>query len=158
MPTMPSVPTMSSMTPPDWNSISKMPNEFMQKWPGCAILTPTENSGEAKVLRGKPHSLEFNMDVMIMVVSYLTNNEISSFSGVSLNLHKFFASDFVWEQIWVQRYGELWQHPTIKNMLQYRQIEWDPMRNWGPPAQGWKLFLLEFEYGRMLRTCGAVMK
>eukprot|EP00602_Paraphysomonas_sp_CaronLab_P002412 CAMPEP_0185033120 /NCGR_PEP_ID=MMETSP1103-20130426/21796_1 /TAXON_ID=36769 /ORGANISM="Paraphysomonas bandaiensis, Strain Caron Lab Isolate" /LENGTH=295 /DNA_ID=CAMNT_0027569277 /DNA_START=268 /DNA_END=1152 /DNA_ORIENTATION=- len=92
-------------------------------------------------------SLDFNQDVMLIMLSYLSNAEISRLSCVSPRLAETLSADFFWEQLWIQRYGEVWREPSVRGILDIRGILWNPLDNWGPPVQGWKLFLFEFEYG-----------
>jgi hypothetical protein len=143
----------SSFGAPDWKSISKLPNDLMQKWPGKDKETESSKELCVDACYERTNLIEFNVDMMIMVASYLSNQEIVRFSSVSSRLHQSLASDLLWEQLWIQRYTELWQHPTMQGILGHRGIEWDPLRNWGPPSQGWKLFLLEFEYGQCRIIC-----
>jgi hypothetical protein len=91
-----------------------------------------------------------NRDLLIFLLEYLTNVDICRLSCVDSRLALILHSDFVWEQIWIQRYGELWKDKIIRSILCRRSIHWDPFNNWGPPSQGWKLFVFEFEYGPLL--------
>ena len=135
----------SVLSTPDWKTLSRLPSTLMQQWPGSEVDSSIAQRGNNAC--DKSFTLVHFTDVMLLVVGYLTNVEIARLSTASSTLNHFLTSEFVWEQLWMQRYGELWQHPTMKDIFCYRGIEWDPLRNWGPPSQGWKLFLLEFEYG-----------
>lgn len=87
-------------------------------------------------------------DLLIFLLNYLTNIDICRLSCVDKRLASLLHSDFVWEQIWNQRYEGLWRHKIIRSILNRRNIGWNPFNNWGAPSQGWKLFVFEFEYGQ----------
>jgi hypothetical protein len=89
-------------------------------------------------------------DLLIFLFQYLTNVDICRLSCVDRRHGAMLHSDFIWEQIWIQRYEGLWRDPLIRSVLCRRNIHWDPFNNWGPPSQGWKLFVFEFEYGLLL--------
>lgn len=90
---------------------------------------------------------KLNIDVLVLILGYLTNVDVCRFSCVDSKMAKLLHTDFIWERLWVQRYEGLWRNPIIKSIARRRNVYWSPFDNWGPPSQGWKLFLLEFEYG-----------
>ena len=84
-------------------------------------------------------------DVTINIVSYLNNHDISSLMSTSKKMYTELSVDCIWEQLWMQSYGAMWQHPEIRKIREGRGIFWDPMLNYGPPQQGWYRFFLLFE-------------
>lgn len=118
-----------------------------------------------------PHSgalqrLLSNKDLMLSVLTCLEASDISSLTTTCkgfLSLHDpviyllitFLelsltgAQEFIWMQLWAQRYGlRVWRSPSISRLRTRRGIRWNPFSNWGPPSQGWKLFFMEFEFGK----------
>jgi len=84
-------------------------------------------------------------EVTINIVSYLNNQDISCLMSTSKKLYTELSIDCIWEQLWLQTYGSMWQHPEIRKIREGRGIFWDPMLNYGPPQQGWYRFFLLFE-------------
>lgn len=115
---------------------------------GDNIFTSVYDYNETISINNKRKPLEkLNIDLMILVLGYLTNIEICRFSCINSEMYKLLNSDFIWERLWVQRYEGLWRNPIVKCITRRRNIYWSPFENWGPPSQGWKLFVIEFEYG-----------
>eukprot|EP00428_Durinskia_dybowskii_P062129 CAMPEP_0170386388 /NCGR_PEP_ID=MMETSP0117_2-20130122/17008_1 /TAXON_ID=400756 /ORGANISM="Durinskia baltica, Strain CSIRO CS-38" /LENGTH=472 /DNA_ID=CAMNT_0010642207 /DNA_START=298 /DNA_END=1716 /DNA_ORIENTATION=+ len=75
----------------------------------------------------------------------MTNYDIACFMSTSKKMFKEISSDAIWEQLWLQTYGAMWQHPAIRKIREGRGIYWDPLLNYGPPQQGWHRFFLLFE-------------
>lgn len=89
-----------------------------------------------------------NRDLLLQVLHLLTLDDIAHLSNTSSEICTLLQSDFVWEQLWKFHYAAYWLHPTISQIRSHRRIIWDPYINWGPPSQGWKLFYLEFMFGK----------
>lgn len=133
----------------DWNNyVSKLATDIETKiTTSIPDLNPLTISPVFHQNRPDFNFLQLNRDIMLLVVECLSNTEISRFSCVSKYFASLLSSDFIWEQLWIYRYGKIWQHPLIKSVRTCRNIRWDPYNNWGPPSQGWKIFVQEFEYG-----------
>jgi hypothetical protein len=103
-------------------------------------------------LNKRKSNVEFlvqNRDVLIIIMGMLHTVDIGSLSVTSRHFLQLLSSEFIWEQLWIKRYGELWKSKIVSKIRRQREIAWDPFHNWGPPSQGWKLFFMEFEYGRV---------
>lgn len=112
--------------------------------------TPRSNKHKRAVVvseskRGSASFPNISIDVMVNIVSYMTNHEIACIMSTSKKMYKEISSDAVWEQLWLQTYGSMWQHPEIRKIREGRGIFWDPLLNYGPPQQGWYRFFLLFE-------------
>lgn len=89
---------------------------------------------------------KMSTDNLLTTISFLDLPDIVSLSSTCKELHKELTSDFIWEQLWKQHFGDMWRSPRITQIRKMRGIAWDPMENYGPPQQGWFAFYLEFEY------------
>jgi hypothetical protein len=88
-------------------------------------------------------------DIALVILQYLKRCDLPALLNISAIVVGTLNTDFFWEQLWKANFGPFWQHPFVSAIRKRRQIRWDPFVNWGPPAQGWKLFYLEFEYGML---------
>jgi hypothetical protein len=91
----------------------------------------------------------FSTEVNINIMTYLTNHDIFSLMASSKRMYVDLSSDFIWEQMWIQTYAVMWQHPEIRKIRESRGIFWDPMQNFGHPHQGWFRFFFLFEVSWM---------
>ena len=92
--------------------------------------------------------LLLNKDMSLAVFSCLEAVDISSLCTTSRSFLGLHDPEFIWQQLWMQRYGRrVWRSAALATVRQRRGIRWNPYANWGPPAQGWKLFFMEFEFG-----------
>lgn len=95
--------------------------------------------------------LLLNKDMMLTVFGYLEATDISSISTTCRGFLLQHDPEFVWQQLWMQRYGQqVWSTAVMIIVRQCRGIRWNPYANWGPPSQGWKLFFMEFEFGYLI--------
>lgn len=98
--------------------------------------------------------LLLNQDMCLAVYSFLEATDIASLSCTCHMLVNIHDPEFIWQQLWMERYGrQLWKACVIVEARQRRGIRWNPSDNWGPPAQGWKLFFMEFEFGMLIDLC-----
>lgn len=98
------------------------------------------DKGKKKIVFGA-----LSQEVTIHIVSYLANHDIACLMATSQKMYKDISADFIWEQLWLQTYSAMWQHPEVRKIREGRGIFWDPMLNYGPPQQGWYRFFLLFE-------------
>ena len=85
-------------------------------------------------------------ELLISVMSYLDRPSMGALSCTSKAIEsRISQSDILWEQIWKMRYGRCWD--DLKHVRRRRMVGWSPSENWGPPIQGWKFFMDDFEYG-----------
>ena len=86
-----------------------------------------------------------SIDIIVNIVVHLNLNDIANLMRSSKQLLKDIRSDTVWEQLWIQTYGYMWQCEVIKTIRESKNIYWDPMKNFGPPQK-----VLKFEYQILL--------
>ena len=113
---------------------SQMTNKFMnlmEQEHSLFTHTDERNSNQSSLTTNNSFQ-SLNHDLLIFLLSYLTNLEICRLSCVDKRLASILHSDFVWQQIWIQRYEGLWRNNLIKSILYRRNIHWDPFNNWGP--------------------------
>lgn len=82
-------------------------------------------------------------DVLLNIIYYLAITDVGSLMGVSRALYVDSRSDQIWENLWKVDYGTMWDE--LSHVRLRRNIVWSPLDNWGPPAQGWFIFYIEFE-------------
>ena len=88
-----------------------------------------------------------NQDMCLAVYGCLSVADISSLSCTCRGLLNIHDPEFIWQQLWNERYGnQAWKSKVLTQVRQQRGIQWSPFSNWGPPSQGWKLFFMEYEY------------
>ena len=99
-------------------------------------------------------------DIMLNIISYLTKYDVLIFSSTSRDLLVYLHSNVVWEYIWYNTYGRIWNDPLIREIRRLRNIKFDPFthttstnNNYSKssirlfkPKQGWKRFYHEFEF------------
>jgi hypothetical protein len=135
----------------DWKPMTQMTSQMKEKLFNLMEQDFTTETDENQSIVPANNSFQsINRDLLIFLLGYLTNLEICRLSCVDKRLATILHSDLAWQQIWVQRYEGLWRNNLIRSMLCRRNIHWDPFDNWGPPSQGWKSFIFEFEYGTIL--------
>ena len=88
---------------------------------------------------------ELSADILLHIVGYLPDIDIVHLMVVSRHFLGELSSEHIWEQLWIETFGVLWQDPRIKRIRENRGIFWDPLLNFGPPKQGWFRFYLLFE-------------
>ena len=122
-------------------------NEYRRRPSTIKQVTKKHHSNHTKVGKGKGHVsfTKFSTEVMVHIVSYMTNHEIACLMTTSKRMYREISMDAIWEQLWLQTYGAMWQHPEIRKIREGRGIYWDPLLNYGPPQQGWYRFFLLFE-------------
>lgn len=85
-------------------------------------------------------------ELLISLISYLDRPSISALSCTCKAIeNRISQTDLLWEQLWRLRYGTCWD--KLKRVRRQRMIGWSPSENWGPPIQGWKYFMDDFEFG-----------
>jgi cytochrome b involved in lipid metabolism len=125
-------------------------DEYRRKAPSTPKANKRKSIAVVCALKhGSASFPEISSDVMVNIMSYLTNYEIGCVMGTSKKMYKEISADGIWEQLWLQTYGSMWQHPEIRKIREGRGLFWDPMLNYGPPQQGWYRFFLLFEVSYM---------
>ena len=85
-------------------------------------------------------------DLLIAVISYLDRPSIDVLASCSKCIYSLINnSEILWEQLWKSRYGDCWN--ILEAVRRRRLIGWNPSENWGPPIQGWRNFMDDFEFG-----------
>ena len=85
-------------------------------------------------------------ELLISVMSYLDRPSMGALSCTCKAMEsRISQSDILWEQLWRMRYGRCWDE--LKHVRRRRMVGWSPSENWGPPIQGWKYFMDDFEFG-----------
>jgi len=96
---------------------------------------------------------EFSTEVIIQIACYLDDNDIGRLMAVSKQVYWELSADKIWEQLWIQTYGNMWQHAEVKKIREGRGILWDPMNPTSSevgntevvPARGWRRFYFLFQ-------------
>lgn len=104
----------------------------------------TTNDNEFKIPLTK-----LSTELLINILSYLDNSAILRLMSTSKSLWIELRADVIWEQLWLQTYGDVWRNSKIRKIRESRGIYWDPLQNFGPPQQGWFHFFLLFEVSWM---------
>ena len=106
-------------------------------------------------------------DSLLNMIYFLSHSDIGVFTCVSRDWAYLLSHDCMWEQLWLQRYGEFWISPQVTKIRNMRggSLNWQGCavhKNTSikdtahkdthvsdtykmAPTQGWKKFLLEFE-------------
>jgi hypothetical protein len=85
-------------------------------------------------------------DNLFNITKYLDTRELTLFSAVNTHLRKLGSSNELWEHIWMEHYADTWCNDFVVRLRRNRGISWDPRKD-PAPIQGWKKFMLDFEYG-----------
>lgn len=111
-----------------------------------AFFANTGSIGSPQVGRGRGHDKisRLHPDLLLLVTSYLPQQDLGPLSSVSRALAKDCKSDFIWRQRWIAAYGAMWRGDQIRILREKRGITWDP-EGGETPAQGWFVFYLEWE-------------
>lgn len=123
-------------------------DEYRRKAPNTKQINTKQNTQVIRSCDKGKRKIAFGAlspEVIIQIVSYLANHDIACLMATSHKMYKDISADFIWEQLWLQTYSAMWQHPEIRKIREGRGIFWDPILNYGPPQQGWFRFFLLFE-------------
>jgi hypothetical protein len=88
---------------------------------------------------------DLTLELTISILGYLNSYEILPLTRLSKKHKKLLENEKIWEQLWIQTYGEIWHNINIMTIRKSRGIYWDPLCNCGHPQQGWLEFFLTFE-------------
>ena len=91
---------------------------------------------------------DLSLELLLNIVTFLPRTQISKLSQVSKVLYNYARSDFIWKQLWLLEYGELWKHPTIIKTCMIRNIQFplsDKSFSTFQPKNSWRIFYFEFE-------------
>ena len=123
--------------------------DFLESSDSYSFFYPsTSSSSSSSSLvssRGRDRLTTLPPDLLLVVVSFLLPVDIGPMSSVSRGLAKDLKSDFIWEQLWLQHYGEMWRSEKVQALRKRRGITWSTGPCPTPPPQGWFIFYLEFE-------------
>lgn len=106
--------------------------------------------GTAAVSRQPDRLSRMSSDLLLVICEFLVPADIGRLSSVSRTLAKDCKADFIWEQLWLQNYGAMWEDEKVRELQRCRGIVWSPRRlgregRAPPPTQGWFVFYLEWE-------------
>ena len=65
-----------------------------------------------------------SIDLIVNLVGYLETHEIVQLMCSSKQLLNDIRSDTIWEQLWIQTYGYMWQSEAIKKIREQKNIYW----------------------------------
>lgn len=141
------------------NSLQSFIMSGKLKFRGLSVSIDKMQSNDS-ALRGKIGKSQDNLsalspDLLLCIITYLSLSDIGPLSSLSRGLAKDVKSDFIWEQLWLQNYSQMWHSTEIRRLRDRRNIQWSPLEpkdqngkergsSYTPP-QGWFRFYLEFE-------------
>jgi cytochrome b involved in lipid metabolism len=70
---------------------------------------------------------KLRVENLLHVVEFLLHTDISALSSTSYQLYTDCRSDFIWRNIWIQNFGEMWTCDKINAIRQRRGITWNPL-------------------------------
>lgn len=68
-------------------------------------------------------------DGFLHVILYLSGPDIAAMALINRSFSKEMRSDFIWEQVWLLYYGDLWTDHRIRSIRKKRGINWCPFQN-----------------------------
>lgn len=127
----------------------KQPVATAQKKQTNAPLSPRpRGNSTATAMSQSKGSISFSglsSEILIKFVSYLPTIDIVRLTMVSKLLARELSQDTLWEQLWLETFGDMWRSAPITELRLGRGIYWDPFENCAAPQQGWFLFYIMFE-------------
>lgn len=111
----------------------------------CQSYLSEFESDDRKHLMHKDSPLEVLLacdTFLIETIKFLDDSSISALISCCRNLKDLLYRDLVWKNLWMHRFGDLWQNIEIQRICTIRSISWQPDQS---PNQGWFLFYQQFQ-------------
>jgi len=98
--------------------------------------------------------LPFHVDQLFSIVRYLQYSDTTALlqTCCSYSFQNDLSNDFIWKQLWKQKFGSMWMNPRIQSIRMLKggsmnceidEIDnFENSRNW----LGWRRFLIEFDH------------
>ena len=67
---------------------------------------------------------------ILHIILYLSGPDIAALALINRSFSKEMRSDFIWEQVWLLYYGDLWTDHRIKSIRKKRGINWCPFHSY----------------------------
>lgn len=133
------------------SSIKRFRNKHLKYISTAISGNELDDSTDHKLMNETNRKNKFQIDdlsieILISIVSYLKNIDIVNLKSISKQMHQNISNECLWEQLWIQTYGQMWLNPKIRKIREDRGIFWSPFGiSYERPQQGWYLFYLMFE-------------